>query len=78
MEAIEAEAVRVFGAGRPEAAEIAAFGQWIVGQCGAPDSAVRRRLRVVHRQAGEEADGSPLAEGQAQSLDAIARSFQPR
>ncbi|MGF1552265.1 MAG: TerB family tellurite resistance protein [Paracoccaceae bacterium] len=92
IDAIAAEARRVFGAGPAEADEIAAFGRWVAGQCGTPEEAVRRLTRAIRRLAGDaagpdlvamaervaRADGALPNERQDELLHALRRGFERR
>lgn len=89
IDALTLETRVILQAEAPEARDIAAFGQWLAGQCGTPDEAVRRLtktiLRTVGNGVGEDVEllatrvaeaGGPLNERQRDVLDRMRRAFQ--
>lgn len=54
IDALKLECQAVLKADLSEAEDIAAFGQWIAGQCGTPEEACRRLTRAIRKLAGDE------------------------
>ncbi len=82
LDTLMLECRRVFGVPADEAMDMVSFGRWVAGQCGTPDEAVRRLLKIVRAKAGPDAlpdllammetvaksDGAELTERQTEAM----------